>query len=222
MKNKILIIILSLFITGFSITSWAEEALSLSESRWTMQVYNLVQSGNADNGQKLAKTAKCASCHGDTGVSEEDDTPSLAGQKAAYTFKQIYDYKQKIRDDKTMYKKVKKLSYQDMADISAWYETQKSEIKSGGAVPAMIVQGDLNRSLIGCDMCHNRTIMPGGFQVPILNGQKIEYLVETLTMFKEGDRENDEYQVMRQIAEKLTDEEIEQTAQYYAAKPSEE
>lgn len=195
----------------------AADNLSLSQSRWTQNAYDLAVSGDAKKGKKLAK--KCVVCHGENGVSEDNETPSLAGQKPAYTFKQIYDYKHKIRANKTMYKKTKKLSYADMADISAWYKIQKGELRLGKNAPKIVSSGDKSRFLIACDMCHNSDIMPGGFQVPILEGQKIDYLIETLTAFKENDRENDEYGVMQKIAKLLSTKEIEEIARYYAAKP---
>jgi len=90
---------------------------------WNKSLIEAIVKGDPKKGELAAKKAKCYKCHGDTGVSDEDDTPSIAGQIAAYTFKQLYDYKLKLRDDKDMYKKVKKLSDQEMIDISAWYAT---------------------------------------------------------------------------------------------------
>ncbi|MBE8189870.1 MAG: c-type cytochrome, partial [Candidatus Thioglobus sp.] len=86
-----------------------DDKLSLYNSVWTEKVHKLATSGDGKKGKKLAK--KCSACHGDNGISEDNETPSLAGQKPAYTFKQIYDYQHKIRKNKTMFKKVKKLSY---------------------------------------------------------------------------------------------------------------
>ncbi|WP_428086549.1 c-type cytochrome [Candidatus Thioglobus sp.] len=214
--NNIIFSIFTLAVISATTISSADE-LSLSQSRWAQDVYDLSISGDVKKGKKLAK--KCDSCHGDNGVSEDNETPSLAGQKPSYTFKQMYDYQHKIRKNKTMFKKVKKLSYQDMADISAWYQAQKSEKKFGTDAPKLVTIGDEKRFLIGCDMCHNPAVMTGGFQVPTLEGQKIDYLIETLGEFKEGDRNNDEYKVMQDIAKLLSDEEIEMISKYYAAKP---
>ncbi len=215
MLNKIIsAFTICIFVTS---VAFSADELSLSRSVWTKEVHQLATSGDAKKGKKLAK--KCSACHGDNGVSEDNETPSLAGQRPAYTFKQIYDYQHKIRKNKTMFKKVKKFSYQDMADISAWYSTQKGESKEGKKPPTMVSIGDEKRFLIACDMCHNPSVMPGGFQVPLLEGQKIDYLIETLTAFKDDDRENDEYKVMRDIAKLLSEKEIEVIAKYYAAKP---
>ena len=70
--------------------------------------------------------------------------------------------------------------------------------------------------------CHNEDAMNCGYQIPILEGQKVEYFKETMLVFKEGDRENDHYNLMRGISEKLTEEEIDLLAEYYSAKPSED
>jgi cytochrome c553 len=73
--------------------------------------------GDIKNGQSIA-AEKCDRCHGSGGVSSDVDTPSLASQSAAYTLKQINDYKNKTREDKNMYKRVRKLNGQQMTDLS--------------------------------------------------------------------------------------------------------
>jgi len=191
--------------------------------KWTKSVINNIQEGDPKKGETLAKQAKCSKCHGDTGISDEDDTPSIAGQIAAYSYKQLHDYKVKLRDDRDMFKKVKKLSNQDMIDISAWYATQKSEgmagDKKGKNIPILANKGDKKRFLIACDTCHDDNAMKRGFQTPIIEGQKPEHFIETMIAFKEGDRSNDHYKLMQSIASKLTETEITELAAYYAAVP---
>jgi cytochrome c553 len=193
--------------------------------KWTQNLIEQIIKGDPKKGKALAKQGKCAKCHGDTGVSDEDDTPSIAGQIAAYSFKQLYDYKMKLRDDKSMFKKVKNLSQQDMIDISAWYATQKPEAmagdKKGKNIPVLANKGDKKRFLLACDTCHNKEAMTRGFQTPIIEGQKPEHFVDTMMAFKEGDRVNDHYKLMQDISAKLTEDEINELAVYYSAKPSE-
>jgi cytochrome c553 len=194
--------------------------------KWTQALIEDIIKGDPKKGKALAKKAKCAKCHGDTGVSDEDDTPSIAGQIAAYSFKQLYDYKMKLRDDKSMFKKVKNLSQQDMIDISAWYATQKPEAmagdKKGKNIPVLANKGDKKRFLLACDTCHNKEAMTRGFQTPIIEGQKPEHFVDTMMAFKEGDRVNDHYKLMQDISAKLTEDEINELAVYYSVKPSKE
>lgn len=193
--------------------------------RWSYKKIEALKTGDANKGKQIAKTAKCAKCHGDTGISDEDDTPSIAGQIAAYTYKQLHDYQTKLRDDRSMYKKVKSMSDQDFIDLAAWYATQTPEKMAGNAkgnnIPVLADKGDPKRFLLACNACHNEEAMKRGLQTPIIEGQKPEHFVDTMMAFKEGERINDHYRLMRSIASRLTDEEIEELAEYYSVAPSE-
>lgn len=206
-----------------------DEAMNMAEQGnvmefpWTRYAIAYVNSGDPVAGAKAHKKLKCKKCHGDEGISDEDDSPSLAGQISAYTFKQLYDYKVGIREDKDMRKRVKKMTAKQMADVSAYYASLQREDKiESTTIPHLAKKGDRSRFLFACEKCHNEKAMKRGLQTPIIEGQKVEYMTDTLMAFKEGDRSNDHYSVMRKIAGKLSDEEIEALAEYYAAKPVEE
>ena len=206
----------------FVLTQNGEPEEPTMDFKWTQANIKLAVEGDAKHGEELAKKGKCSKCHGDTGISEDDDTPSIAGQITAYSFKQLHDYKVGLRENKQMKKKVKKLSGKDMADISAWYATQSREKMLGGDIPVLANKGDPKRFILGCNTCHNEEAMNRGYQIPILEGQKVEYFKETMLAFKEGDRENYHYNLMRGISEKLTEEEIDELAEYYSTKPSDD
>ena len=53
--------------------------------------------------------------------------------------------------------------------------------------------------------------------MPRLAGQKADYLEQTLSAYKFGERHNDVYGRMRDIAKKLKDNEIRELAGYFAA-----
>lgn len=190
---------------------------------WSRANLNFLATGDASNGGKILENLKCYKCHGDTGIADDDDTPSLAGQVVAYTFKQMIDYKSGVRIDKKMQKAVKKLTASELNDIAAFYALQKPQPMSGGEdIPHLAKNGDKSRKLIGCEDCHNKNAYDRGHQTPYIEGQKPEYMLEMLTMFKDSDRVNDHYRVMRKVAAKLSDEEIEALATYYASKPEED
>lgn len=190
---------------------------------WNYQTLDTISKGNPRIGKQLAQEYRCAKCHGDHGVSEEDDTPSLAGMGASYTFKQLYQYKTEARDNRTMRKQVRRLSVEDMAHISAYYAALKGEPMQGAPtrqqVPDLVIYGDDSRYLIACDFCHGPKGRGYGHEGPRIGGQKIQYLLDTMTEFREGDRANDHFGRMRFIATQLTEEEIESIVAYYAAKP---
>jgi cytochrome c553 len=122
-----------------------------------------------------------------------------------------------------MYKKVKKLGLQDMADLAAFYAAQEPEPPEGRTEPPLLVtQGDMERLLLPCNVCHGEQGEGLGFEVPALAGEKREHFVDTMTEFQDGDRENDQYGRMRFIAGQLSEEEVEELAAYYGAPPSEE
>ena len=72
-----------------------------------------------------AKAATCAGCHGANGISAVPTYPNLAGQKAAYTVKQLKAFRDGSRKDPTMKAMAKPLSDADMANIAAYYESLK-------------------------------------------------------------------------------------------------
>ena len=178
---------------------------------------------NADpaNGMAVAEAEKCSKCHGDAGVSDDPDDINIAGMSKSYIYKQLIDYKDKSRDNRDMYKRVKDLEPQQMADMAAWYSTLEPAPANPNSVMTpeirrLIVHGDPERLLKACGACHGRDGMGGQFDHPMLTGQHYTYLVDSMTEFKEGDRENDVYARMRDVGERLTEEEIEMLADYYA------
>ena len=83
---------------------------------------NLAQAGDAAKGKE--KSATCAACHGNTGISNAPNNPNLAGQKEQYLIKSINDYKSGKRDDATMKAMVATLSDADISDLAAFYASQ--------------------------------------------------------------------------------------------------
>lgn len=79
--------------------------------------------GDATAGK--AKAAVCAGCHGASGVSMIPMYPNLAGQKSAYTVKQLKAFKNKTRVDPIMAGMAAGLTDADMENIAAYYEGLK-------------------------------------------------------------------------------------------------
>lgn len=177
--------------------------------------------GNIENGKAIAEK-KCDRCHGSEGVSDDPDTPHLAGQSAAYSVKQLVDYKSRARDDLNMYKRAKRLDEQQMADIALWYESRPlPEIRPLAEqdldVPEIVETGDPARGITPCTICHGKDGKNVAGGIPVLAGQVVEYLVYTMENFKDGSRSNDPGGAVQAIIKKLTDVEIEALARYYAA-----
>lgn len=81
------------------------------------------RSGDAEAGK--AKSATCAACHGETGISTTPGFPNLAGQYSDYLYHALKDYKLGKRKNAIMAGQVQNLSDQDMADLAAYFSKQK-------------------------------------------------------------------------------------------------
>ena len=175
--------------------------------------------GDAAAGQ--AKTAVCGACHGPDGNSMAPNFPKLAGQGDKYLLKQLHEIKDGKRQVLEMTGLLTNLSDQDLADIAAYYSSQKNSV--GAADPALVERGqalfrggDVEKGLPSCTGCHSpdgQGNAPAGF--PHLGGQHASYIEKQLTDFREGDRTNDgDAMTMRTIAAKLSNKDIKALAQY--------
>ena len=175
--------------------------------------------GDATAGQ--AKAAVCGACHGPDGNSMAPNFPKLAGQGERYLNKQLHDIKSGKRTVLEMTGLLTNLSDQDLADIAAYYSSQKNSV--GAADPALVERGqalfrggDVEKGLPSCTGCHSpdgQGNAPAGF--PHLGGQHASYIEKQLTDFREGDRTNDgDAMTMRTIAAKLSNKDIKALAQY--------
>ena len=177
--------------------------------------------GNADAGKN--KAAMCAACHGADGNSLVPMYPSLAGQNAKYLAKQLADFKKGPdgRQDPVMAGMVMALSEQDMADLGAFFESQAPKAGTGkedAYGKGIFQEGLASKGITACVACHGSTGegMPlAGF--PSVKSQSTTYLKAQLEKFKTGARNNDPNGMMRAIARKLKQKEIDALAEYMAS-----
>ena len=175
--------------------------------------------GDAAAGQ--AKTAVCGACHGPDGNSMAPNFPKLAGQGDRYLLKQLHEIKDGKRQVLEMTGLLTNLNDQDLADIAAYYSSQKNSV--GAADPALVARGealfrggDLQKGMPACTGCHSpdgQGNAAAGF--PHLGGQHASYIEKQLTDFREGDRTNDgDSMIMRGIAAKMSNKDIKALASY--------
>lgn len=189
-----------------------------SQVAWTPDTLNLVKNGNSANGKRLAKV--CAGCHGENGVSSISAYPSLAGQTANYTYKQLSDYAANHRTSEIMKPIVQGLSKKEMSDIAAWFSSlpapgKKTSDKSLEKAEKLVFKGDSKRTLTPCHLCHGKKGKGGKMDTPALAGQQADYFAQTLKAYKSGERHNDIFSRMRLISKQLSDQEIQELAEYY-------
>jgi len=179
-----------------------------------------VAAGDAAKGKE--KSATCTACHGADGNSTNPLWPKLAGQHANYIEKQLNDFHDKNRNDATMSAMVAPLSPEDIKDLAAYYSEQAAKPGAGDEKKVSLGRdiykgGNLTTKVTACAACHGPTGMGNpAANYPRVSGQHAAYVVKQLKDFKKGDRANDSSSIMRSIAKRMSDEEIEAVSEYMA------
>lgn len=166
------------------------------------------------------KAAVCAACHGTDGNSLSDAFPKLAGQHESYIAKQLADFKKGDRQNALMAPMAANLTEQDMADLGAYFSSKET---APGAVSEELLAagekiyrgGNKETGLPACMACHG----PAGNGVPAakwpkLSGQYNSYVEAQLHAFAKGERQNDPNSMMRDVASKMSEDEIKAVAAY--------
>ena len=171
-------------------------------------------------GRGATLAQRCAICHGPQGVSDAN-SPNLAGQFAAVTYKELNDFKTGARVNVVMSPFAATMSNQDMLDVAAYYaylpRVPSNHLDPGIAAPRIVTTGAPMRNIAPCGSCHGDIDNKAGS--PWLGGQSAVYIKAQLNAFASGARRNDISQQMRNIARQMTAEEIDQVARYYEAQP---
>jgi cytochrome c553 len=180
--------------------------------------------GDPAKAQQLVSQV-CAACHGADGNSAIPTNPVLAGQHPEYAFKQLTNFKAEPgktpeRPSPVMTAIVANLSRDDMANASLYFAAQ--EPKPRPARNAELVKlgqsiyrgGVVSKGIASCASCHgpNGSGIPSQF--PRVAGQHAQYTTDQLKAFRGEARANDPNRMMRAIASKLSDREMEAVAQY--------
>jgi cytochrome c553 len=191
-------------------------ALTLAVLGWSGTA---LAAGNAEAGQ--AKSATCMACHGMDGNSPNPEWPSIAGQHASYVVKQLRQFKAMERQNPLMTPMAMILSDQDMEDLAAFYATQTPR-PAGEAEPSKLALGQRlfragapDKGVAACGACHgpNGRGNPGA-AYPAIGGQHAAYTVLQLQAYRSGARATDPAEMMRAIAARMTDQEIDAVASY--------
>ncbi|SIQ90650.1 c-type cytochrome [Marinobacterium stanieri] len=174
--------------------------------------------GDAAAGQ--AKTAVCAACHSADGNSVVGNFPKLAGQGEKYLLKQLNDIKSGARMVPEMTGMLTNLSDQDLADIAAYFASKNMQLGQAAEDQIELGQkiwraGVAEKGVAACTACHG----PSGAGIdtaayPKLGGQHAQYIETSLQKFASGDRANDPSSMMRDIASKMSAEEMKAVSQY--------
>ena len=170
------------------------------------------------------KAAVCSACHGADGNSINPAWPKLAGQGVRYQMLQVRairsEHGRASPEAATMVPMVANLSDEDLMDIAAYFATQVSTVEAAHPELAEAGQrlfraGDPERNIPSCMSCHG----PGGrgnslAAFPQVGGQYAAYSARQLRAYRDGSRTTDPGGMMRTIASRLTDADIEAVSEY--------
>lgn len=177
--------------------------------------------------KQIAETV-CAACHGTDGNSALPENPKLAGQLPEYLYKQMRDYSSidglpPARENAVMNAMIAMAGGDSgMRALAAYFATQ--ELKPEAAKNLDTIElgqqiwrgGIADKGVPACAACHGPTGAGIPAEYPRLSGQFSDYNLAQLKAFRDGPRANDQNEMMRMIALKMTDAEMRAVADYAA------
>ena len=170
----------------------------------------------ADDAAGKEKAELCAGCHGENGISQTENIPSLAGQPDQFTQWQLVFFRSGARKNELMQPIVEQINNEDIRNLGAYFAAlTPPKASAPDDNPDLSKKGA--QAAVGrrCASCHTDTFA-GTKAVARLAGQREEYLVKALHDYKSGARSGGAGAAMSDVAYPLSDEEIEALAHYLA------
>src|SRR6185312_10428801 len=152
------------------------------------------------------KAELCAGCHGDNGISQTENIPSLAGQQDQFIQWQLVFFRSGARKNEQMQPIVEQITNEDIRNLGAYFASLTPPKPPADDNPDLSRKGA--QAAVGrrCAACHTDSFA-GTKAAARLAGQREEYLVKALHDFKEGKRVGAQA-VMADVAYPLSEEEI--------------
>ncbi|HBO3911641.1 c-type cytochrome [Pseudomonas aeruginosa] len=167
----------------------------------------------ADGGAWPQLQDSCALCHGDRGQSRNAQYVSLAGLPAAYIEAQLHAFVDGRRHSPQMGPLAANLTDEQIETLAEYFARQTPERTEAPSLDTALEQrGQATVAARGCAACHAEGLV-GGPLGPRLAGQGEGYLLDQLTAFKHGQRQDP---AMSAMASTLSAEEIRATAHFLA------
>lgn len=178
----------------------------------------VVAGGNPVAGKSTAII--CIGCHNADGNSTNTLYPKLAGQGEGYLAKQLTDFKSGARKEDHMTSMVDAISAADIPNLAAFFSSQARTKGAAGNANTDLGQrlyqvGAKDRGIPACASCHGANGRGNPAEkFPALANQHAEYVAKMLKEFRSGKRSNDPREMMRKVAARLSDAEIDAVSIY--------
>jgi len=169
----------------------------------------------ADNAAIKEKAAVCSGCHGENGISQTENIPSLAGQPDQFLQWQLVFFRAGSRKNDQMQPIVEGITNEDIRNFGAYFASLTPPKAPDDNDPDLSKKGAQVAVGRRCASCHTDSYA-GTKAVARLAGQREEYLVKSLRDYKAGQRVGGGVAAMADVAYHMSEEEITAVSHYLA------
>jgi cytochrome c553 len=175
-----------------------------------------IPAGAADIAAGKEKAELCVGCHGENGVSQMENMPSLAGQPDQFIQWQLVYFRAGARKNEQMQPIVEQITNEDIRNLGAYFASlSPPKNDKPDDDPELSKRGAQAAAGRRCAACHLDTYA-GTKGVARLAGQREDYLLKALRDYKGGLRSGGAQAAMAEVAFPLHEEEIVALAHYLA------
>jgi cytochrome c553 len=161
------------------------------------------------------RLAACLACHGEKGVSETSEVPSLAGMPEKFTLIQLYLFRERMRKIEIMNDLAKGMTDDDLRKFSEYFVKLPPPMPSSDPLdPAIAARAQAIIVKNHCGSCHNPDFS-GREQMPRLAGQREDYLLKSMRDYKAAKRPGYDA-TMDEVIRPITDADIVDLSHYLA------
>lgn len=156
----------------------------------------------------------CLACHGSSGSSKSEGVPSLGAMPTDYVLTQLYMFREGMRVAAPMNTMAAGLSDDDLRTLGDTIAKLPAPEPAAALPAADVEHGQALVSSYHCNSCHGAELA-GRDSIPRIAGQRQEYLLKSLTEYKNNSRPG--YSpAMSEVAQEMRAEDIPVLARYVA------
>ena len=177
------------------------------------------QASSADIAAGKVSAEACAPCHGADGVSQIDNTASLAGEPDEYVQWQLVYFRSGARKSEVMGGIAQSLNNDEIRNLGAYYASLPPPKPAPVAAGDELAQrGEKLAASHRCQACHNEDF--DGFRAAArLGAQREDVLLAALRDFKTGKRIGSGVASMADVVYDLNDDDMKALSHFMASRP---
>jgi cytochrome c553 len=169
----------------------------------------------ADIAAGKEKAELCIGCHGEAGISQTENIPSLAAQQDQFIQWQLVFFRAGSRKNEQMQGIVEQIDNNDIRNLGAYFASLPPPAPTPDDNPDLSKKGAQAAAGRRCASCHTDNFA-GTKAVARVADQREEYLLKALHDYKSGVRSGGGMAAMADVAYPLSEEEITALAHYLA------